>query len=124
MLKVSDLLPRIAARRRSLCEHDSAVVDYTAAELECADCGAALDPWWYLRMMAREDADRRDRTTVWIKEAHDAYDKWWKDAKATADRLKEEIDAMHATANRLRNEVVGGVHVGMASIRRRKRRSP
>lgn len=122
MSDVIDLRPRLRARKQKVCSHDTAIVSDDEATLECEDCGAALDPWWYLRRLAHDDANRRDATDKWIAQRHAEYDAWWAKAKTDADRLAGEVNHLIATKDRLSNEMVGGVHVGMAAARSRRRR--
>lgn len=125
MSDVVNLLPRIAARRRAMCSHDSSVIDYDVAELECADCGAPLDPWWVLRKMARDDSDRVDR---WIGQVMAESERIVAEANErianlneTIRRLNAEVQSLSDAADRLRNETIGGVRVGNVARRRRSK---
>lgn len=127
MSDVLDLRPRLTARRRKECKHNCVTVDMTLAELTCDDCNAPLDPWWYIRRLAADDAEERDSTSRWIAEQHAKYETWAKDADSRMrnmneqiQRRHEEITALYATKNRLMAEQVGGVRVG--SVRRSPRR--
>ena len=47
--------------RESACTHENCEIDMNAAELSCADCGAEIDPWWYLRRLVQDGEEETQR---------------------------------------------------------------
>ena len=117
-VKILDLRPRLKARQQGQCAHPCVVVDYTAAEMECEDCGKPIDPWWFLRKMAREEMNLREETEAECAKKRAECNEMIARANETVARLNADIRQLTDTRNRLMNEQVGGVRVGSA------RRSP
>lgn len=110
-----DLVPRLKRKLASECKHRYAEVDDEAASLTCVDCGAELDPWWYIRQLARDaDADAEERR---VARAH--YEQWCAQANAKVARLQGEIAELTNAKNRLWNEQVNGAPLG-SQVRRRR----
>lgn len=93
-----DLQPRIRERKASACEHMHIEVSLVEAELECVDCGANLDPWWYLRKLATDDAAQRayDAEFRQIVQTHE------RTAKEALAKINADIVTVAAELNRLR----------------------
>lgn len=127
---ILDLAPRILARKIRDCRHPRAVVDESAAVLECAECGVALDPWTFLRSWARMEARERERLAE-VREHIDAEIARMKEkARVEADRLNAhlarltaEVNTLITEKNRLWNLVVpgDGRPLGAVTVRQRKR---
>jgi len=90
MSDILDLEVWIKRKRISDCTHAAADVDEAAASLTCQFCGVELDPWWFLRKMARD-------LSVAKFTLHQAN----KEAK----RLAEEIDELTRQRNNLRAQI-------------------
>lgn len=63
-IKSFPVKPKLAAKapltvvptRYDACRHNQVLVDEKLAEVECADCGAKLNPMWVLINLAHEDS--------------------------------------------------------------------
>lgn len=104
-------------RKKSACSHDSVEVDEVLASLTCTTCGAEVDPWGYLRRVARDHQD----VLVERQQVVDRFYEWQKHARAQIDRLQAEISNLIEIKNRLENEEVMGVRLGQHA---RRKRSP
>jgi hypothetical protein len=116
-IPILDLAPRLAKKKADACKHDCCEVDMDAAELSCTECGAELDPWWYLRRMARDEAAE-------IKRKQDAiarFDAWCAQANAKSSKLTDEIAELLAVKNQLWNTPVDGVPLGSIAAKRNRR---
>lgn len=119
MNDVVDLVPLIRRKRSSTCEHLHCEVDDTIASCSCTDCGAELDPWWFLRALAaRDESERRQ-----LQKQHDDHVAWVNSANATIERLNREIRELTAAKNRLWNEQLNGEPLGSIARRSRRRRA-
>ncbi len=119
---VLDLRPRIAQKRTATCEHLYVEVDENAADLSCADCGAALDPWWYIRTMAQA----HEEVVAFRDGQQKHFDDWRAQANATVQRLGQEIAELVALKNKLWNErgdATGGRPLGSLVRRHRPRKA-
>ena len=82
----------------------------TAASLTCCDCGAELDPWWYLRHLATrpdelEAEEARHNKQIADKMAEcNARVEYMNN---TLTRLQKEIDKLRAAKSKLVVETVG-----------------
>jgi hypothetical protein len=120
MSNVIDIKPRLIARRKSECKHRSVLVGMTEAVLECETCGAALDPWWYIRREATEAESVIEGANRLADAKLDECNKAIATTNETLRRLNAEVEALNATRNRLANEVVNGQRVGSSVRGRRK----
>lgn len=116
---VLDLRPAIQRKRSSECAHDYVEIDDTLPSLSCADCGAELDPWWYLRKRAAAAADERNE---WAEAAR-RFDGWIASTSATIARQHAEIARLTELKNRLWNESINGAPLGSQVKRPRRRRT-
>ncbi len=124
MSDVIDMLPALRRKKRAECKHASASVDMSAASLTCDACDAELDPWWYLRQLAREP----ERYQAWWDEQKAAHDAWLAKAQAFEVRTKERCIALQAEyerlvelKNRLWNEQIDGRPLGTYAMPRRRK---
>lgn len=129
MSNVLDIRPRLRAKRAKSCTHPCVSVDYTIASLTCDDCEAEIDPWWWIRKVAKDDVDLRESTDravaakyAEMNEAVRKHNAWVATANETIERKNAEINRLYAAKNRLMNETVNGVRVG--SPKRRARKTP
>lgn len=113
---IIEFAPRLAMRRASECAHAHVEVDEDAADLSCTDCGAALDPWWFIRGLAEYEQHERDARQKQI----DDHARWVATANETIARLTREVSELTAAKNRLWNEQVNGAPLG-TQVRRRRR---
>lgn len=130
MSDVIDIRPRLRARRAKTCKHACVTVDFEIASLTCDDCEAEIDPWWWIRKVAKDDIDLResaDRAVAAkyaeMEEAVRKHNAWVATANETIDRKNAEIRALYDTKNRLANEVINGVRVGSVTRRTRSRKT-
>ena len=122
-----DLQPMIRKRKQDACEHDHAEVSLSTAELDCVDCGAPIDPWWYLRKLATEDEQRREYNEEFQREV----DKQTAQGRAAIERLNADIQKANAEIRRLiemkntlQNErMPDGRTLGTHAAGRRRRRT-
>lgn len=94
---ILDLKPLIRARAAAACTHEYVAVDMTSAELECVDCGAPLDPWWYIRKLAESDAAFRAH----MAEMQSRFDAILLDGNAKIELLNAQIQRKNAEVCRL-----------------------
>lgn len=121
---VTSIEPLIRRRKQRACPHDHVQVSFEEAELECIDCGAALDPWSYIRQMAKQDDAYRayqDKLRLETEELIERYNTTVHTAQEHIARLNADIHALVETKNRLVNERVGDRLLGHIT-RRPKRR--
>lgn len=120
-----DLAPFIKRKKIAECDHPTASVDDDVASLTCDTCGHEIDPWWWMRKLAREpelfekqfqDQERR------IREQNQVIIDLTTRANETITRLNEEISHLYDVKNRLGNEEVSGQHLGTAARQMRRRK--
>jgi hypothetical protein len=113
---VLDLRPRLLAKKLRDCTHDNVEIDPDDPVLDCAACGATLDPYVYIRKLATaEEAARAERAMQWAQ-----YTEWTNRANGQLARLHREIAELTEKKNRLWNEPINGRPLG--SVPRRRRR--
>lgn len=124
MSDVIDMLPALRRKKRAECKHVSASVDMTAASLTCDACDAELDPWWYLRQLAREP----ERYQAWWDQQKAAHQEWAAKTRALEERTKarclamqEECNRLVDLRNRLWSEQVDGKPLGSYAMPRRRK---
>lgn len=124
MSDVIDMLPALRRKKRAACKHVSASVDMAAASLTCDACDVELDPWWYLRQLAREP----ERYQAWWDQQKAAHQKWIAEASAAEERakarceaLQEECNRLVELKNRLQSEQVDGKPLGSYAMPRRRK---
>jgi hypothetical protein len=125
--EILDLAPALRRKKAAQCKHRNALVSFEEASLVCDECGADLDPWSYLRMLANErEASHRqwEREQAERAEARKKFDAWVVEANAKIARWNDEIQALVDTKNKLWNERApdGRTPIGMLVRRRRKRK--
>ena len=106
--EIIDLSSRIRVRRQGSCAHEHVEVAETEASMSCVDCGAEIDPWWFLRAEGRR-AEERQREQA-VREA--MLEEWRLAAVATIERLNAEIATLTEAKNRLWNTQVDGRPLG------------
>lgn len=116
-LEIIDIATRIKRKRAADCGHLNVEVDDNSASLSCGNCGAELDPWWFLRRMAH---DEERENAHWHAE-HARITEWCAQANATMTRLQREISELTAAKNRLWNERVNDAPLGTQLRKRRGR---
>jgi hypothetical protein len=125
---ILDIRPAIRRKRAAACQHSIVTVDDSAASLTCDDCEAEIDPWWYLRGLAR-DTERLGEYRREIESGCDAKIAECNVAiaklNATIERLNAEVQKLVETKNRLWNEQINGRALGsiVAHPRRRARKA-
>ncbi len=118
--------PFIRRKRLGACEHHHVEVDDVAASLTCCDCGVALDPWTYLRWLARQDeiwTRRHDEEKKEMADMVAKHNAWIAEANQRITDYNAAVQHLVDVKNRLSNEVIGGERLG-AMARRRRRRTP
>jgi hypothetical protein len=124
MSAILDLTSRLRRKKQTECQHDGCEVDDTAASLTCANCGAEIDPWLFIRQQARHAERYAERLAAAEREIAAKYDEGnGKIAKQneTIMRLNAEIQQLTSLKNELWNTRVEGWQLGMVASRRRKR---
>lgn len=107
---IIDLLPFIRRKQQDACAHRRVEVSMTTRHLDCLDCGAPLDPWWYIRNMvmtheeiiASHAAVERDLAAK-VEEGNKILARM----NDTVARLNAEISHLTDVKNSLANERVG-----------------
>ncbi len=115
---ILDLRPRLVAKKIRECRHAHLEIDDDPL-LQCADCGAEIDPYDYIRDLARFEKEHRAEQDA----AHKRYLAWCAAANERVQRLQDEINALLAAKNRLWNEQVNGQPLG-TQVKRCDRRKP
>lgn len=124
MSNILDIRPAIRRKQQAACAHRAVSVDDSARSMTCDDCDAEIDPWWYLRGLAR-DTEKLGEYRRSIEAACD--DKIAQcnasiaERNATIVRLNAEVQALVATKNRLWNEQIDGRPLGAIMTRPRRR---
>jgi len=120
MGKLLDLQPRLRLKLQASCSHQFVSVDMSAADLTCDECGAEIDPWWYLRDLAK----RNDAHLAWhqkviddVNQRVDAFNADIADMNDRIRKLNDEINRLNNRRLELANTTVNGIRVG--SRRRR-----
>ena len=124
MSAILDLTSRLRRKKQAQCRHASCEVDDKAASLTCVDCGAEIDPWWFIRDQARHAERYAERFAEAEREIAAKYDEGnAKIAKQneTITRLNAEIQQLTSIKNELWNTRVEGQQLGLVASRRRKR---
>lgn len=110
-----DLTAYIRRKRMSECTHEFVEVDDSAASLTCVECGAEIDPWWFLRNQAAHfEAQEAQRA-----KQREQYEAWCRNANEKAARLQSEIVQLTEQKNRLWNTQIDGRPLGVIARRRR-----
>jgi len=124
MSDVIDMLPALRRKKRAECKHVSASVDMAAASLTCDACNVELDPWWYLRQLAREP----ERYQSWWDAQKSAHQKWLAEVSEVEERVKARCAALQEECNRLvelksrlLNEQIDGKPLGAYAMPRRRK---
>jgi len=122
---IIDLRPYIRRKQQLACSHQHVEVGHEGdASLACTDCGAEIDPWWFIRRLGDWEHRLKERHRDYIV----AYDTKVKEGEAlvaklnaTIARLNGEISHLYDVRNRLSNESVNGQRLSAAARRRRPR---
>lgn len=122
---VIDLRPLIRARKASDCTHPYVSVSEIEASLTCDECDAELDPWWFIRKMANDQA-RWDKFTSDNQKASDdvvaRHTAWMAKANEDIARYNAEIQQLVSEKNRLWNEQINGRPLGAQARRARTKK--
>ena len=125
MSDIIDLGPRLLARKQADCTHTRALVCDTTASLTCDECGAEIDPWWYLRKLANDESILRtnvERYSQLEDQAKVKYEAAVKRMNEHLERLTNEVNHLINERNRLWNLAVPGDGRPLGSVSRRTRR--
>lgn len=104
--KVIRLDQWVKRRQRATCEHIEVVVDDDHPSLECVTCGAAVDPWYWIRQLA-------ERSEQWQA----SWDAVQKDKLAEINHQIEQHNAMVVH----RNEKIARLNEQIRRLEDRKR---
>lgn len=123
---IIDLQPFIRRKQQLICAHQHTEVGNEGdASLTCSDCGAEIEPWWFIRRLAGWESRLKERH----KEYQDAcakqraeHEEWMARVNADRQRLADEVNHLIATKNALSNEVVNGQRLGLVARRRPRRK--
>ena len=125
--KVLDLAPLLRRKKASACKHRSASVDDESPSLTCDDCEAEIEPWWFIRRMAKESEVVRAEWDAVIADGEARM----AEGNARISKLNEQITklntelvALQDLKNRLSNEQFGGRLLGHIVKRPRQRSKP
>lgn len=113
--KLLDFEQFVKRRKAAECDHGHVTVDEVLPQLTCDDCGADLDPWWYIRALAAQEDEQRAHRAA----QRERYTKWAAQVRAQVEHYRTQIEDLVATKNRLANEWVDGQRVG-SQVRRRR----
>ena len=124
---IVDLRPYIRRKQQLTCSHQHTEVGHEGdASLTCGDCGAEIDPWWFIRRLSDWETRLKERH----REYTVAYEAKVKEGEALVaklnamiSRLNDEIGHPYDVKNRLSNESINGQRLGAAAARRRRPRS-
>lgn len=129
-LPLLDLGPALLAKKRRDCKHRQVLIDNDVDELECADCGAPINPFTYLRMLASDEEQWRklysetyDEYIKLRETTHQEYLKFRERLQAQLEHHQAEVNHLIDVKNRLWNESTPeGRPLGSVAARTRKRR--
>jgi hypothetical protein len=126
---VIDIAPHLKHRRSKDCEHAHCTVDDEIADLACDDCGAQLDPWWFIRRAAKQPEFAQaelDRLEAIFDKRQREWESWVRIANAELARLSVEVQRLRDLKHDLRNERLvtadGVFTLGDVVARARRRR--
>lgn len=122
---ILDLGPALLAKKHRECNHPYALVADNEASLTCNECGAELDPWWFLRRQANDEESWRKRYERYAKledTARANYEALCRRLQDKIDNLTAEVNSLIKERNRLWNMAIPGDGRPLGSVTRRPRK--